>query len=57
MGKKIFARYISDKGLKTRTYKELKKLKSQRINDPTKKWRNELNRNFSKEDIQMAKSQ
>jgi hypothetical protein len=42
---KIFARYTSDKGLITRVYRELKKLKSQRINDPIKRWANELNRN------------
>jgi hypothetical protein len=28
---------------------------SQRINDPMKKWTNELNRAFSKEEVQMAK--
>jgi hypothetical protein len=33
----------------------LKKLNSQRINDPMKKWANELNRAFSKEEVQMAK--
>jgi hypothetical protein len=52
---KIFASYISDKGLITRIYKELKKLNSQKINDPMKKWTNELNRAFSKEKVQMAK--
>jgi hypothetical protein len=29
--------------------RELKTLNSQRINDPMKKWANELNRDFSKE--------
>jgi hypothetical protein len=34
---KIFARYSSNKGLITRIYRELKKLRTQRINIPVKK--------------------
>jgi hypothetical protein len=53
---KIFASYISDKGLITRIYRELKKLNShQKINDPMKKQANEANRDISKEEVQMAK--
>jgi hypothetical protein len=52
---KILAGYTSDKGLITRIYRELKKLNSPKINEPTKKSATELNRNFSKEEIQMAK--
>jgi hypothetical protein len=44
---KIFASYTSDKGLTTRVYKELKKLNSQRIDNPMNKWANEL-KNFQK---------
>jgi hypothetical protein len=52
---KVFGSYASDKGLVTRIYRELKKLNSQKINDPIKKWANELNRTFSKEEIQVCK--
>jgi hypothetical protein len=52
---KIFAIYISDKGLITRIYRELKKPNSPKINDLIKKWATELNRIFSKEEVQMAK--
>jgi hypothetical protein len=53
---KIFASCTSDKGLVTRIHRELKKLNSPIINEPTKKWATELNRTFSKEEIQMTKN-
>jgi hypothetical protein len=41
--------------LKTRIYREYKKLNYQKFSDPMKKWAKELNRDFSTEEIQMAK--
>jgi hypothetical protein len=52
---KIFASYTSDKGLITTIYREPKKLISPQIHEPIKKWATKQNRNFSKEEIQMAK--
>jgi hypothetical protein len=52
---KIFASFTSDKGLITKMYRKFKKLNSPKINEPIKKWVTELNRNCSKEEIQMAK--
>jgi hypothetical protein len=52
---KILASYTSDKGLITRIYREIKEFNSPQINKPIKKLATELNRTFSKEEIQMAK--
>ena len=53
-GKTFFSNDTSDNGLISKIHKELTGLHSRKTKNPMKNWTKNLNRHFSKDDIQRA---